>query len=274
MPHKESLLTRVIAQGYSQKEAKGLILGGRVRVAGQTESRLHAQVSPETEVKIIEKLKYPSRAACKLKGALEAWETERFTPNGRLCIDIGASHGGFTQVLLEHGARLVYAIDVAYGILDYGLRNDTRVRLLERKNFRHAKPDWFLEEDLELLTEAHGSPEALFVTCDVSFISLKTILCTLKGLLDELGVPMQGVFLLKPQFEDSAATKKGIVCDPDLSIKIRLQFEAACRALGFVVEDSREADLQGRHGNQEYVYRLRYDFDAKTSSFAAGQNED
>ena len=163
---KVSLLELVAALGHSPESAKALVLSGRVFVNGNRETRVGLKIKPDSRLEVQGEKKYVSRAAHKLLGALEIFKPE---VQGRICLDLGASHGGFTQVMLEAGARRVYAVDVAYGIFDYNLRQDPRVVVLERRNARDLEAEWLDSEDL-------SNPEGFLCTADLSFISLRSIL--------------------------------------------------------------------------------------------------
>ncbi len=183
------------------------------------------------------------RGSRKLELALEALPIEIA---GRTCIDLGASHGGFVRVLLDAGAAHVFAVDVAYGILDYPLRIDPRVTAIERSNVRNLDPAWFGE-----------LPEQIVVTCDVSFMSIRTVLTALKRLLGFGERTMEGLFLLKPQFEDSKSTEKGILKDEGRRSEIIQETEEFCGAQGFGVTG--RFDLPVESGkNREVFLRLVY----------------
>ena len=193
--------------------------------------------------------RYPGRAAYKLLGALEDMPDLRAMIEGRVCLDIGAAHGGFTRVLLEAGAAKVYALDVAYGMLDFNLRRDERVVPLERKNVRHIERSWFAPEDF---THAPW-----FLTCDAAFISLGTVLAAVAPVLAEAPpVAWDGVFLVKPQFEDSRSAEGGVVRDQARRLELLEAVRERARTLGLVVGVDRPARITGQKGNQEYCLVL------------------
>jgi len=172
-----------------------------------------------------------------------------------ICIDVGASHGGFTRTLLEHGAKRVYAVDVAYGIFDYNLRIDPRVRTLERRNARNIDPSWFVDR-------MEDNPEKkLFITCDVSFISLKTMLQSIAMFLPKSGMNfVHGLFLVKPQFEDSKATRRGILLDENRREEIVEAILVEARKLGF--RERGRFDLPEEAGkNKELFVALSWEKD-------------
>ena len=243
---KPSLLRLLEERGYESERARGLILSGRVLVEGRPETRVHVSLDPDVALEVREEKEYVSRAAYKLLGALRDFA---LSPEGRVCLDLGAAHGGFTQVLLERGAVRVYALDVAYGMIDYGLRRDERVVMLERRNARRLAADWLLPEDL-------ARPDGLFVTSDLSFISLRSVLPALAELARALAGPLEGVLLIKPQFEASERTEKGVLRDPEAREAVLADVMEAARGLGFVLEGPVPADITGEKGNQEYAVRV------------------
>ncbi len=176
---------------------------------------------------------YASRAALKLRGFLEDFELDI---KGKICLDIGASKGGFTQILLENEASKVIALDVGSNQLDLSLKNDKRVQSIENTDIKDFKSD----EKFEL------------ITCDLSFISLKKVLCY----IDKLAYNLILV-LFKPQFEVGICAKRdknGVVKD-EKAIKVaKSEFEKECASLGWLLLDTRESKLKGKEGNVEYFY--------------------
>lgn len=218
----------------TRSKAQSLIMARRVLVDGEFVDKAGTHVAPDSEVRISE-LEHPwvGRGGMKLAGALESFGLD---VAGRVCADIGASTGGFTDVLLKHGAAKVYAIDVGYGQLDVSLRNDPRVVNREKVNARYLQPEDFAEP-LDL------------VSIDVSFISLKLVLPAVAGFLrgDLLA-------LIKPQFEVGRhdVGKGGIVRDEE---KRRLAVEGVvdfARA-SFDVRGLIESPVRGAEGNVEYL---------------------
>ena len=179
---KERLDKLLVDRGIvsTRSRAKGLIMAGEVLVDGQRVDKPGTAISPESDLQLIAPMPYVSRGGFKLAGALDAFGIK---VANRVCADVGACTGGFTDVLLQSGAAQVFAIDVGYGQLDWKLRQDSRVIVMERTNARYLTR---LPEEIELLT------------IDVSFISLKIILASaLKWLAQEANI----VALVKPQFE-------------------------------------------------------------------------
>ena len=196
MKKKERLDKLLVARGLvtTRAKAQGLIMAGEVLVAGQRVDKPGTAVALNADIELITPLPYVGRGGYKLAGALESFGLDVI---GRICADVGACTGGFTDVLLQKGAARVYAIDVGYGQLDWKLRQDARVVVMERTNARYVE----------------SLPEAVsFVSIDVSFISLKLILPAVKKwLAPEADI----VALIKPQFEagPEQVGKGGIVRD-------------------------------------------------------------
>ncbi|MFL6248319.1 MAG: TlyA family RNA methyltransferase [Thermoanaerobaculia bacterium] len=219
----------------SRSKAQSLIMARRVLVNGQFVDKAGANVAADDEVSIAE-LEHPwvGRGGMKLAHALKEFA---INVAGKTCADIGASTGGFTDVMLKNGARKVYAIDVGYGQLDVSLRNDPRVISREKVNARYLQPENF-EEPIE------------FVSIDVSFISLKLILPAVAGFLrGEL------VALIKPQFEvgKHEVGKGGIVRDDAKRTAAVESVVEFARSEGFEVKGLIESPIKGAEGNIEYL---------------------
>lgn len=221
----------------SRTQAQALILAGRVRVGGETVRRPDRSVAPEQPLEVVEPAPYVSRGGFKLAGALDAFGV---LPRGRVCADVGASTGGFTDVLLQRGAARVYAIDVGRGLLHWRLRQDERVVVIERVNARH----------LEALPE----PVTLAVI-DVSFIGLEKVLPGIARAAPGAEV----VALFKPQFQVGRAEvgKGGIVRDDAAVAAARERFRAWCADSGFEVLGEAPSVLPGTEGNREIFFHLR-----------------
>lgn len=219
----------------SREKAKALLLAGSVRVAGQRVDKAGATVSADAAIELAETMPYVSRGGYKLAAALDHWRIE---PRGWVCADIGASTGGFTDVLLQRGAARVHAVDVGEGQIHWRLRTDARVVLHENSNARYLTP------------ESLGEKVRLAV-CDVSFISVTLILPAVLPLLES---PRQLVVLIKPQFEAGRAQvgRGGIVKDPAVHAaavdRIRRQMEAR----GLTTE-AIESPILGAEGNKEFL---------------------
>jgi 23S rRNA (cytidine1920-2'-O)/16S rRNA (cytidine1409-2'-O)-methyltransferase len=220
----------------SRERAQALILAGKVRVAGETVRRPDRSVREDAPIDVDTEPAYASRGALKLGPALDRFDVD---PRGRVCADVGASTGGFTDVLLRRGAARVYAIDVGRGLLHWRLRQDSRVVLMERVNAR----------DLESLPE----PVSL-VVIDVSFISLEKVLPAVRRVAPGAEV----VALFKPQFEvgRSQVGKGGIVRDPEAVEAALARFRGWCEGNGYSVKGEAPSDITGAEGNQEFFFHL------------------
>jgi len=236
MPRLDVMLTKngIIE---SRRRAQALILAGKVQVAGETERRPDRAVREDDVITVDETVSYASRGALKLGPALDRFEVD---PEGRVCADIGASTGGFTDVLLRRGAAKVYAIDVGRGLLHWRLRQDPRVSVIERVNAR----------DLE------GFPEPVsLIVVDVSFISLEKVLPALRRAAPDAEV----VALFKPQFEvgRTEVGKGGIVRDPRALETALQKFRTWCAENGYKVAAYAASELAGAEGNQEFFFHLK-----------------
>lgn len=219
----------------SRERAQALILAGRVRVATVERPKAGAQVTEETPIEVDGEEAWVSRGALKLLGALDAFGVPC---EGKVCMDVGSSTGGFTEVLLARGAQRVYAFDSGAGQLHERLRHDPRVIVSERTNARHLSPDSIPERPT-------------LATMDVSFISILRILPALSGLLAE-GASL--VSLVKPQFEAgrSDVGSGGIVRDEAVHRRVMLGVCGEAEALGFQVMAVCRSGLDGTGGNREF----------------------
>ena len=221
----------------SRSRARALILAGKVKVSGETVRSPDRTVRDDAVVTVDESPAYASRGALKLMPALD---TFRVDPSGHVCVDIGASTGGFTDVLLRRGAARVYALDVGRGLLHWRLRQDPRVVVIERVNARD-------------LTEF---PEPVdLVVIDVSFIGLEKILPAVRKAAPRAEV----VALFKPQFEvgRSEVGKGGIVRDRAAVERALVRFRDWCRENGYAVEGEAPSEVTGAEGNREIFVQLR-----------------
>jgi 23S rRNA (cytidine1920-2'-O)/16S rRNA (cytidine1409-2'-O)-methyltransferase len=239
---KQRLDLLLVGRGLaeSREKARALVLAGLVLVDGQPAGKPGHSVSPQSRIELLAKPPYVSRAGKKLEAALDAFGIR---VSGKICMDVGASTGGFTDCLLQRGAKRVYAIDVGGGQLDWRLRNDPRVVVRERVNARYLK----FEDIGELLDLA---------VCDVSFISATLIVPRLAALLHERG---EMVILVKPQFEVGRGQvgKGGVVRDPELHQAACVRVEEAARGLGFRC-DLVESPILGAEGNKEFLLYARH----------------
>ena len=220
----------------SRQKAQAVIMAGQVYVNGRRTDKAGAPVGPEDVIEVRGKaLPYVSRGGLKLEKAMQCWPIHL---EGAVCADIGASTGGFTDCMLQNGARKVYAVDVGYNQLDYRLRTHPQVVCMERTNARYLT--------------AEQIPEPLdFFSVDVSFISLSLILPALRPLMKEGG---QGVCLVKPQFEagKDKVGKKGVVRDPAVHLEVLEHFLVHAGTAGFSVKDLTFSPIKGPGGNIEY----------------------
>ena len=224
----------------SREKAQALVLAGDVVVGGQKARKPGQSVPADAEVQVLRGPAFVSRGGLKLAAALDRF---RISAAGRVCLDIGASTGGFTDCLLQHGAARVHVVDVGAGQLDWKLRSDPRVVLHERLNARYLQ-----SADI-------GEPVDLAV-CDVSFISVTLILPALPPLLQP-GAEM--VILVKPQFEvgREQVGKGGVVRDPALHAAACEKVERAVRAMSYRTEII-ESPILGAEGNREFLLHARH----------------
>lgn len=239
---KERLDVRLVQQGLasSRAQAQALIRAGRVRVAGQVLDKPGHEVPVDSPLEVLARPRYVSRGGEKLEGALQAFGVD---PRGKVCLDVGASTGGFTDCLLQHGAARVYAVDVGRGQLDWNLRTDPRVGVREGLNARHLRP-----EDL-------GEPVDL-ATVDVSFISLRLVLPPLSSIVKPGG---EVIALVKPQFEAGRGqVRRGVVRDPAVHEAVLQGIASFAREeLDWTVVGSVPSPLRGPAGNQEFFLYIR-----------------
>ena len=235
----------------TREQAKRGVMAGLVvnMINGERYDKPGEKIDAGTELKLKgEKLKYVSRGGLKLEKALQVFG---LSVDGQTTIDIGASTGGFTDVMLQNGAKLVYAVDVGTNQLVWKLRQDARVRSMEQYNFRYAQLADFTE----------GQPT--FASIDVSFISLKLILPALHAILADQG---QVVALIKPQFEAGREQigKNGIIRDKAVHQKVLEQVTAFALADGFSVKGLDFSPIQGGHGNIEFLAHLEKSADPQS----------
>jgi 23S rRNA (cytidine1920-2'-O)/16S rRNA (cytidine1409-2'-O)-methyltransferase len=230
----------------SRERARALILAGRVLVREQKIDKPGTTVPDDAPVRILgDDPPYVSRGGLKLAGALDHWQIQ---VAGRVCLDVGASTGGFTDCLLQHGAAHVTAVDTGFGQIAMKLRNDARVRLVERTNARYLAPG--------ALAEEQGGPELTFLVMDVSFISATLLLGPVLAAGPQL---TEAVILVKPQFEAGREHigKGGIVRDPGAH-KLAVDRVADCvRSLGWEVVETIPSPITGTEGNVEFLLYAR-----------------
>lgn len=229
-------------EGITRSQARSLIMEGRVRVGGVVANKAGQNVRAGSVVEVERPRRFVSRGGEKLDGALDAFGLDL---RDARALDVGASTGGFTDCLLQRGASHVTAVDVGYGQLDWRLRNDARVTVVERTNFRLISDDAF------------AGPFGI-ITIDASFISLRTILArAVRFLLDDGTI----VALVKPQFEAGRERlgKGGVVRDPSVHAAVLREVRDAAVDLGLVVVAVVASPLRGPAGNAEFFAELRHD---------------
>jgi 23S rRNA (cytidine1920-2'-O)/16S rRNA (cytidine1409-2'-O)-methyltransferase len=242
-PPRTRLDVRLTDDGLaaSRERARALVMAGRVRVDGVVVTKAGAAVGPGARVEVVEPdFPWVGRGGVKLAHALETFGIE---VTGREALDIGASTGGFTDVLLQRGARRVVALDVGHGQLDWRLREDPRVVVLEKKNARDLQPAWL-----------PGPVDV--VVLDVSFISLRLILPALPAVLAPAA---DVVALVKPQFEAGREEvgRGGLVKDPSVHEAVVRRVTESAAALGLVRLGLTPSPITGATGNREFLIHLR-----------------
>ncbi len=230
----------LVAQGLvpSRQRAQAMVRAGLVRVAGEVADRPDQMVDPGVSIELEHTKAYVSRGGDKLAGALDAFGID---PSGRVCLDVGASTGGFTDLLLQRGAARVIAVDVGYGQLAWSLRQHPRVTVLERVNIRHL--------------DRLPIPADLAVI-DVSFISLRLVLPRVRELLSP---PGDVVALVKPQFEvgKGAVGKGGVVRDPAQHGQVLGELRQFAQESGYDIAAEIPSPILGAKGNREFFLHLR-----------------
>lgn len=218
----------------SREQAQALVMAGSVTIDGEAANKAGMSVSEDCDLAVTAPSRYVSRGGLKLERALEAFDLD---VTGLVAVDVGASTGGFTDCLLQHGASRVYAVDVGYGQLDWRLRTDPRVVVIERTNIRH----------LATLPEPAG-----LATIDASFISLRLVLPPSARLLGPGGWI---VALVKPQFEAGRGNvgKGGVVRDPEVHRDVLLRLAEWCATEGFGFRNLAVSPIRGPAGNVEFL---------------------
>jgi 23S rRNA (cytidine1920-2'-O)/16S rRNA (cytidine1409-2'-O)-methyltransferase len=234
----------------SRERAQALILAGRVLVDEQKLEKAGSGVNDDVAIRILgDELRYVSRGGSKLERALEHWHID---VTGKNCLDIGASTGGFTDCLLQHGARRVIAVDTGYGQMDMKLRDDSRVRLREKTNARYLTPETLWAND-------QPEPIALAVM-DVSFISATLVLPAIVRCGGPSSSHWEIVVLVKPQFEvgREQVGKGGIVRDPAAQKMAVAKVANAVQKLGGRAIESIESPILGAEGNREFLLHASF----------------
>ena len=225
----------------SREKAKAMIMAGEVLVDNEREDKAGSMFPEEVEIVLKGKpLPYVSRGGLKLEKAMKNFN---LTLDGKVCMDVGASTGGFTDCMLQNGAVKVYSVDVGHGQLDWKLRNDPRVVCMERTNIRYV-----VTEDIE--------ERPSFVSIDVSFISLTKVLLPVRNLMEENG---EIAALIKPQFEAGREKvgKKGVVRDPAVHKEVIEMVISYAKSISFGVRHLEFSPIKGPEGNIEYLVHLQ-----------------
>jgi len=222
----------------SRARAQAMIMAGRVYVNGRKTIKKDYPVTNETEVRINDSLGYVSRGGLKLESAIQVF---KINVKDKVCLDVGASTGGFTDCLLKRGAKMVYALDVGKGQLDWKLRNNPRVINMEKTNIR------YFTEKLD--------PAPILAAVDVSFISLEKVLPRVKELLERDG---EIIALIKPQFEaPRGSAKKGVVKDEKTRRDVVSNIKNFVKSLQLKIEGVVPSPVKGPKGNVEFFIYLR-----------------
>ncbi len=241
---KERLDVLLTERGLAESRslAQKLVMAGQVRVDGEMIIKPATRIPVDADIQVERGPRFVSRGGEKLEAALLAFGLAEL--GGRVCADIGASTGGFSDCLLQHGAGKVFAVDVGYGELHWKLRNDPRVVVMERTNARYV--------------EGFPEPVAL-VTIDASFISLRILLPVARGWLEQQGGEV--VALIKPQFEAGRAEVSrgdGVIQDPAIHRRVLLEILEFAREQGYAVRGLVRSPLKGPKGNVEFLVHLAY----------------
>ena len=240
---KERLDVLLVKNGLaaSREKAKAVIMAGSVFVDGQREDKAGTMIDEKAEITVKgNQLKYVSRGGLKLEKAMSHFD---ISPEGKVCMDVGASTGGFTDCMLQNGAVKVYSVDVGHGQLAWKLRNDERVVCMEKTNIRYVTP-----EDID------QSPS--FISIDVSFISLTKVLGPVRELMEDAG---DIVCLIKPQFEAGREKvgKKGVVRDAKVHEEVIEKVVSFAQSIGFSSKELEFSPIKGPEGNIEYLLHLQ-----------------
>jgi 23S rRNA (cytidine1920-2'-O)/16S rRNA (cytidine1409-2'-O)-methyltransferase len=235
---KQRLDNILVQRGFfsSRSQAAAAVMAGEVTVAGQTMTKAGTMVAGDAVIELKEQPRFVSRGGLKLEKAFQEFPID---VSGRVALDAGASTGGFTDCLLQHGARKVIAVDVGYGQLDWKLRQDPRVEVMERTNIRGLTPDKLAER-----------PD--FATFDLSFISLRKVLPVVVACLDP---SFEAIALIKPQFEvgKEKVGKGGVVRDEDERQAVVADMRTFIESRGWQVRGVTESPIKGPKGNMEYL---------------------
>ena len=231
----------------SRARAKAMIMAGKILVNGQKVDKAGTLIASDAEIKILgEEMPFVSRGGLKLQKAIDVF---KIVLSGKIAADVGASTGGFTDCMLQHGAAKVYAIDVGYGQLAWKLRSNVQVVNMERTNIRNVTRQDFY----------YGLPE--FVSIDVAFISLEKVLPVVFDVLTDSG---EVIALIKPQFEAGRehVGKKGVVRDKKIHAAVIEKILNFATSIGFAIRGLSFSPVKGPEGNIEYLAHLAKNFSA------------
>ena len=234
----------------SRERAQAMVLSGRVLVNQQKVEKAGAAVDPEAEIRLLgDDLKYVGRGGLKLEAALANWKIDL---SGKSCMDVGASTGGFTDCMLQHGAAEVIAVDTGYGQIHARLRSDPRVKLLEKTNARYLTRENLLNAEARLPIE--------FIAMDVSFISVTLVLPAVveSAFVREAAARREAVILIKPQFEvgRERVGKGGIVRDEQAQQGAVMKVQQKVEELGSQHIELMESPILGMEGNREFLLHV------------------
>ena len=231
----------------SRSWAKKLIQDQKVLVNNIPAKKAGAIIEEKDVVEVLEDFKFVSRGGYKLEKALELFDIQ---VKERVCLDVGASTGGFTDCLLQNGARLVYGIDVGSGQMDEKIKNDSRVVCLEKINARR------LDDLIRTKLLAPFQPQPNLIVADLSFISLTLVL---KAVVNAVAKNAEFIVLIKPQFElgQEALNKKGVVTDNRIRIEALSKIQSFCQQNGWSVKASAQSPIKGGDGNVEYIMHFQ-----------------
>ena len=252
--NKQRLDTAVVERGLaeSRERAKRLILAGEVTISGSAQVKPGQLISPETEIVVKQPLRYVSRGGLKLEKALQVFQVD---VSGKIAIDVGASTGGFTDCLLQHGAKFVYAVDVGHGQLAWKIRQDSRVCIIEKTNIRTIDVNRF-ERAVEI------------GVVDVSFISLQKVLPILIQIVDCTG---EVLALVKPQFEAGRehVGKGGVVREAAVHVQVLHNLIQFIHGRNLSVMGISHSPIRGPAGNIEYLIWFRTGSEASAVDWEA-----
>jgi len=239
MSNKKKRIDKLLVdRGFfeSREKAKRALMAGNIKIKEEIIDKPGTRVSLDSDIEVTERMKYVGRGGYKLEKALEFFNIDL---KNKVCMDIGSSTGGFTDCMLQNGAKKVYSVDVGYGQLDWSLRNDKRVLVYERTNFRYLKT-----EDIEVKID--------FFTADVSFISLKHIFPNVGELAENGSIFLS---LIKPQFEagKNKVEKGGIIRNIDTHYEVLNNVALYAEENNFYLHDLTFSPIKGAKGNIEYL---------------------